>query len=92
MTTFEVLLSETARKCLAAVPPADRARIVRGMRELADDPRQPRAKADIKKLQGPQDPPLYRLRVGHHGILYFVVGRQVKVTEILRRSKAYRGR
>jgi mRNA-degrading endonuclease RelE of RelBE toxin-antitoxin system len=34
---------------------------------------------------------LYRLRVGDYRVLYFVLEGSVRVTEILHRSKAYRG-
>ncbi|MBI4154065.1 type II toxin-antitoxin system RelE/ParE family toxin [Candidatus Woesearchaeota archaeon] len=64
-------------------------RIKFALRALEDDPFQPRSGADIKKLHGFEKPSLYRLRIGDYRALYFIVERQVKVTEIIRRGKGY---
>jgi len=46
---------------------------------------------DVHLLWGQDDPPLCRLRAGDSRILYFVLEKEVRVTEILPRSQAYRG-
>ncbi|MFQ5919000.1 MAG: type II toxin-antitoxin system RelE/ParE family toxin [Thermoplasmata archaeon] len=58
---------------------------------LEEDPFQSRSGADIRLIWPHDDPPLYRLRVGDHRVLYFVMQGEVRVTEVLHRSKAYRG-
>ena len=91
MTKFEVFLSRTAVRQLERFPRDVASRIRVKLRLLADDPRRPRPGTDIRILWGHEDPPLYRLRVGDYRVLYFVVSNQVRVTEILHRSQAYRG-
>ncbi len=91
MTKREVLVSRTAVRELDRLP-GDAARRIRAkLTVLAEDPFHARAGADIRLLWGQDDPPLYRLRVGDYRILYFVLAKEVRVTEILHRSKAYRG-
>ncbi len=67
------------------------ARIRAGLTVLAEDPFPARAGADIRLLWGQDDPPLYRLRIGEYRVLYFVLEKEVRVTEILHRPQAYRG-
>ena len=88
MAKFKVLLSETARKQLAEIEAKDKGRVRRGLLQLETDPYRPRPGADIKKLVG-ADPPLYRLRVGDWRALFFIDGREVKVTSVRRREHAY---
>ncbi|NOR38127.1 MAG: type II toxin-antitoxin system RelE/ParE family toxin [Candidatus Thorarchaeota archaeon] len=64
-------------------------RIKEALRNLEQDPFQSRSRADIRKLSFPLDPPLFRLRIGNYRAIYFVVKREVKVTEIIHRSKGY---
>jgi len=45
---------------------------------------------DIKKLVTPDDPPLFRLRIGNYRAIYFVQKNEVRVTEIIHRSKGYK--
>jgi len=40
---------------------------------------------------GHDGPPLYHLRIGDYRLLYFVLEKDVRVTEILHRFQAYRG-
>lgn len=51
----------------------------------------PRPGMDIRPLWAHEDPPLFRLRVGDYRVLYFILPGEVRVTEILHRSQAYRG-
>ena len=89
MKTFEVLLSETARKQLKDLPEAVQQRIMQALAELKEDPFRPRPKADIKRLKGP-DRDYYRQRIGDFRVIYVVEGQRVLVAKILHRSKAYR--
>jgi len=91
LTKREVLLSRTALRQLERLPGEARRRIRSRLEVLADDPFRPRPGADIKLLWGQEDPPLFRLRVGDYRILYFVLEAEVRVTEVLPRSRAYRG-
>jgi mRNA-degrading endonuclease RelE of RelBE toxin-antitoxin system len=44
---------------------------------------------DVKRLQG-SDPPLYRLRVQNHRVLFRDLGELVEVTRVRHRKDAYR--
>jgi len=61
------------------------------MHGLEDDPMTARTGADLRLLWGHDDPPLYRLRAGDYRVLYFVLPSEVRVTEVVHRSQAYRG-
>ncbi|HKZ64198.1 MAG TPA: type II toxin-antitoxin system RelE/ParE family toxin [Thermoplasmata archaeon] len=91
MARRRVLLSRTATRQLERFPRTLAGRIERKLRVLEDDPITARPGADIRLLWGHDDPPLYRLRVGDHRVLYFVLPSEVRVTEVLHRSQAYRG-
>ena len=64
-------------------------RIKDALSNLEQDPFHSRSGADIRKLRFPLDPPLFRLRIGNYRAIYFVIEREVKVTEIIHRSKDY---
>ena len=66
-------------------------RIREKLKAIAEDPFHARPGADIRLLWGHDDPPLYRLRVGDYRVLYFVLEGEIRVTEVLHRSQAYRG-
>lgn len=91
MTKREVLLSRTALRQLERLPGEARRRIQSRLEVLVDDPFHSRPGADIRLLWGQEEPPLFRLRVGDYRILYFVLATEVRVTEVLHRSRAYRG-
>jgi mRNA interferase RelE/StbE len=65
-------------------------RVKDALASLQDDPFRKRSGSDIKKLVTPDEPPLYRLRIGDYRAIYFVVNHEVKVTEIIHRSKGYK--
>lgn len=88
MTIFEVLLSETARRQMAELPPDERSRVKDRLNELKNDPYRSGPKTDIKKLKGPKRS-YYRLRVGNFRAIYIIEGERVLVAKILPRSKAY---
>jgi len=82
-------VSETALKAFYSIDSSISARIKHGLKKLESDPFRARPKADIKKLHGPEKPFLYRLRVGDYRVIYFVLGNEVKVTDIIHRGKGY---
>ena len=91
MTKRKVLFSKTALRQLERLP-RDANRRIRGrLVALEDDPIRPRPGADIRPLWTHDDPPLYRLRVGDYRVLYFVLLKEVRVTEVVHRSQGYRG-
>ena len=59
------------------------------LKELENDPFQPRPKADIKKLHKMSKHQFYRLRVGSYRAVYAVENTDVKVTRIISRGKGY---
>jgi mRNA interferase RelE/StbE len=65
-------------------------RIKANLEQLEEDPFHRRSGADIKKLITHDEPPLYRLRIGDYRAIYFVLDHEVKVTEIMHRSKGYK--
>ena len=91
MARRKVLLSKTALRQLERLNRDVQARIRRQLPALAEDPFRPRPGADIRPLWSHDDPPLYRLRIGDYRVLDFVLGEEVRVTEILHRSQGYRG-
>ena len=91
MTGHDVLISKTAARQLDKLERLIAKRIRRKLQVLEEDPVRSRPGADIRLLWGDDEPPLYRLIVGDYRILYFVVGKEVRGTEVLHRSQAYRG-
>jgi len=89
MSGFSVLVSDSARKSFYELEKKERDRIKKAISQLRENPFRRRSKADIKKLAGPVDPAFYRLRVGDFGLVYAVLGNEVKITAIMRRSKGY---
>ena len=90
MTKYSVLLSQTAVSQLSLLNTKQKKRIKDSLAKLEEDPFRKRSGSDIKKLMTPDEPPLYRLRIGDHRAIYFVVENKVKVTEIIHRSKGYK--
>ena len=91
MARRKVLLSRTAARQLERLPRTVAGRIQKKVRVLEDDAVRARPGADIRLLWGHDEPPLYRLRVGDYRVLYFVLPSEVRVTEVVHRSQAYRG-
>jgi len=90
LTKYRVFLSKTTVAQLGLLYPKQKDRIKASLEQLEEDPFQRRSGADIKKLITHDEPPLYRLRIGDYRAIYFVVGHEVKVTEIIHRSKGYK--
>ena len=91
MPKYAVRVARSAEKAISGLPAASRARVLDRLDGLTADPFRPRPGADIRRLKQSKEPPLFRLRVGDYRILYFVIGNDILVTEVLHRSKAYRG-
>ena len=90
MTRYRVLLSQTAVSQLSLLDSKQKKRIKDALMSLDDDPFRRRSGSDIKKLVTPDEPSLYRLRIGDYRAIYFVDDHEVKVTEIIHRSKGYK--
>jgi len=90
LTKYRVLLSQTAVSQLSLLDAKQKKRVKDALAELEDNPFRRRSGSDIKKLVTPDEPSLYRLRIGDYRAIYFVVENEVKVTEIIHRSKGYK--
>ncbi|MHA3964476.1 MAG: type II toxin-antitoxin system RelE family toxin [Candidatus Thorarchaeota archaeon SMTZ1-45] len=89
MTKYRILLSQTAVSQLELLKPTEKKRVKEALFSLEEDPFRSRPSADIKKLRYPSEPPLFRLRIGDYRAIYFVIDNEVRVTEIIHRSKGY---
>ncbi|MCK5264011.1 MAG: type II toxin-antitoxin system RelE/ParE family toxin [Candidatus Thorarchaeota archaeon] len=90
MTKFRILLSQTAVSQLSLLNSKQKKRVKDALLKLEDNPFRGRSGVDIKKLVTPDDPPLFRLRIGDYRAIYFVFEDEVRVTEIIHRSKGYK--
>ena len=84
------MVSKTAVSQLNLLNPNMKARIKSGIKSLEENPFQRSSGSDIKRLVTAADPPLFRLRIGDYRVIYFVVQDEVKITEIIHRSKGYK--
>ena len=64
MTPYEVLISKTARKQLAALPVLVHDKIIENISELSTSPRP----AGCKKMKGQKN--VWRIRVGNYRVIY----------------------
>lgn len=85
-----MLLSRTAISQLELLETRQVKMIKNHLMELEEDPFRSRPQADIKKMKLPSIPPLFRMRIGDYRAIYFVVDKEVRVTEIIHRSKGYK--
>ena len=90
MTKYRVLLSRTAVAQLGLLDIKQKNRVKSNLEQLEDDPFRRRSGADIKRLITHDEPPLYRLRIGDYRAIYLVLDHDVRVTEIIHRSKGYK--
>jgi mRNA interferase RelE/StbE len=86
---YKVLLSKTSVSQLDLLDAKQKERVKKALLTLEEDPFSRRPRTDIKKLRYPSEPPLFRLRIGEYRAIYFVVDGEVRVTEIIHRSKGY---
>ena len=66
MTPYEVLISKTARKQLAALPALVHDKIIENISELSASPRP----VGCKKIKGQKN--VWRIRVGNYRVIYEV--------------------
>ncbi|NWF96917.1 MAG: type II toxin-antitoxin system RelE/ParE family toxin [Candidatus Thorarchaeota archaeon] len=90
MAEYKVLLSKTAVTQLNLLEPGQAARVREVLRSLGTDPFHRRSGTDIRRLLTTDHPPLFRVRIGDYRAIYFVVGDEVRVTEIIHRSRGYK--
>ena len=90
MTKFRILLSQTAVSQLSLLNSKQKKRVKDALLKLEDVPFRKRSGVDIKKLVTPDEQPLFRLRIGDYRAIYFVLNDEVRVTEIIHRSKGYK--
>jgi mRNA interferase RelE/StbE len=88
LTSYEVLVSQTAAKELKALEQNLQSRIKEKLMELAEDPSNRSGRLDIKKLTATKRN-YYRLRVGDYRIIFFTEGVSIKVVKISKRSDVY---
>jgi mRNA interferase RelE/StbE len=83
---YTVEVRPAASKQITAITPRDRARILRKVAALADDPRPP----GVRKLTGADA--LWRLRVGDYRVVYAIHDDRslVTVVEVGHRREVYR--
>jgi len=90
LTRFRILLSQTAVSQLSLLNSKQKKRVKVALLNLEDTPFKKRSGVDIKKLVTPDEPPLFRLRIGDYRAIHFVLKDEVRVTEIIHRSKGYK--
>ncbi len=90
MTKFRILLSQTTVSQLSLLNSKQKKRVKDALLKLEDVPFRRRSGVDIKKLVTLDEPPLFRLRIGDYRAIYFVLNDEVRVTEIIHRSKGYK--
>ncbi|TET10159.1 MAG: type II toxin-antitoxin system RelE/ParE family toxin [Candidatus Thorarchaeota archaeon] len=84
------MLSQTAVSQLSLLNSKQKKRVKDALLNLEENPFKRRSGSDIKKLVTPDDPPLFRLRIGNYRAIYFVFDDEVRITEIIHRSKGYK--
>ena len=88
MTSYEILVSQTAAKELGALDKPLQERIKEKLRELAKDPSNTNGRLDVKQLSA-KGRNYSRLRVGDYRIIFFLEGMNIKVVRIAKRSDVY---
>ena len=89
LARFNVLLSRTAEKELNSFDKQTQKRVRNALKELENDPFQPRPKSDIKKLHKMSKHEFYRLRVGNYRAVYAIENTDIKITRIIPRGKGH---
>jgi len=85
------MVSPVAKKQLKDLRKDQKQKIIKAIRQLETDPIKKRPKVDIKKLIGIKgQADLYRLRVGSYRVIYEISEDTVWISEIVKRSKAYK--
>jgi len=90
-TVYTVSIDRRVERDLEGVPNHIVEKFIQLLDEFERDPLRRRPKFDVKHLKGfPRN--LYRLRIGDYRVLYSVDNekKEVKITMIVHRSKAYK--
>jgi len=90
LTKFRILLSQTAISQLSLLNSKQKKRVKDALLKLEENPFRRRSSVDIKKLATLDEPPLFRLRIGDYRAIFFVLRDEIRVTEIIHRSKGYK--
>lgn len=90
MSKFSTFLSASASAQFYGFNSQIQMRLKKSFQSLKQNPFSNRSGADIKKLKGNHNPPLYRLRVGDVRIIYFIITHDVKITQIIKRKEGYK--
>ena len=88
MTSYEVLVSQTAAKELKALEENLQLRTKEKLKELAKDPGNNSGRLDVKKLSATRRS-YSRLRVDEFRIIFFIEDMAIKVVRIANRSDVY---
>jgi len=90
LTKFRILLSQTAVSQMSLLNSKQKKRVKEALLNLEESPFRRRLSVDIKKLVTSGEPPLFRLRIGDYRAIFFIIKDEVRVTEIIHRSKGYK--
>ena len=90
MTNYEVLISKRAVKQFKMLDKKTQKRIKENLNCLHENPFEKRSKCDIKKLILDLKFNFYRLRIGDYRLIYSILRKKVKITEIAHRKNAYK--
>lgn len=88
MTSYKILVSQTAAKELKGLDESVQSRIKEKLIELAQDPSNNSGRLDVKKLSATRRN-YCRLRVGEFRIIFFIEEMAIKVVRIANRSDVY---
>lgn len=83
MKKFDVQITHSAVEDLDCIPEDQRKKIIAIIKKFSTDPFTP--SANIKRLKG-FTPPIYRIRVGDHRILYRVQEKTITIMRVIDRK------
>jgi len=87
---YEVKLHRGVVKSLERLEPKLRERIKSAVRNLGENPYEPRPGVDVVRLAGTKGRrDLYRLRIGNYRAIYAIEGKVVYLTGLFHKGKGY---
>jgi len=84
---MEFIFASSAARELRKLEPRSRLRILSKLDEYRCKPSL--LEADLKRLEGTRDPPLYRLRIGDYRLIAVLDANTLQILHVFHRSKAY---
>ncbi len=87
---YKLLISENAKAFFYSLEEKVQKRIKIAFSKLKENPYQKRSGVDIKKLEGSFNPKLFRLRIGDYRLVYSIVEKEIRITNIIHRNKGYK--